>query len=411
VFSTNHKIIGRLYLCIGILIGLIGASISVIIRIELSKIGSFLGSDQIFNVLVRAHAFIIIFFIVIPVIIGGFGNWLLPLILNCNDLALPRLNNIRFWLLVPAARFLLLSSLIGTGAGTGWTIYPPLSSIGHQNYRVDFLIFSLHIAGISSIVGSINFLVTIFLVKNNLLRLEKIPLFIWSVLITVFLLVLSLPVLAGGITMLLTDRNINTRFFDNMSGGSVVLFQHLFWFFGHPEVYILILPGFGIISHSVIISFSKKEIFGNQRIIYAILSIGVMGCVVWAHHMFTVRIDLDRRSYFTSATIIIAIPTGIKVFRWLRSIFGNKFKISVNLLWVIGFIFLFTVGGLTGIVLSNSSIDIILHDTYYVVAHFHYVLSIGAVFSIICGFFLWYPILFGIVQNSFLSISQFILIF
>jgi len=386
---------------------------SVIIRTELSKLDRFLGSEQVFNMIVTSHAFVIIFFIVIPLLIGFFGNYFLPIMLISADLSFPRLNNLRFWLLIPAGVFITLRNIMRTGSGTGWTVYPPLSSLGHQNLRVDLLIFSLHIAGISSILGSINFIVTILNSRVFGLQLEKIRLYIWSVLITVFLLVLSLPVLAGAITILLADRNINTRFFDNFSGGRVILYQHLFWFFGHPEVYILILPAFGIISHNVIIIFSKKELFGNERIIYAIVSIGVIGCIVWAHHIFTVGIDLDTRAYFTSATIVIAIPTGIKVFSWVTRMYSNvNTVISINLIWVLGFITLFTLGGLTGIILSNSSLDILLHDTYFVVAHFHYVLSIGAVFGILNGFILWYNHFISSMSiNTLLLKVQFIILF
>ena len=355
-------------------------------------------NGHLWNVMITYHGVLMMFFVVIPALFGGFGNYFMPLQIGAPDMAFPRMNNLSFWMYV-AGTSLGVASLLSPGgngqigSGVGWVLYPPLSTT-EGGYSMDLAIFAVHLSGVSSILGAINMITTYLNMRTPGMTLHKVPLFAWSIFVTAWLILLALPVLAGAITMLLMDRNFGTTFFQPAGGGDPILYQHILWFFGHPEVYIIIVPAFGIISH-VIATFSRKPIFGYLPMVYAMVAIGALGFVVWAHHMYTVGMSLTQQSYFMLATMVIAVPTGVKIFSWVATMWGGSIEFKTPMLWAFGFLFLFTVGGVTGIVLAQAPIDRAYHDTYYVVAHFHYVMSLGAVFGIFAGIYFYMPKMSG----------------
>ena len=413
--STNHKDIGILYLVVSALAGFIAVSFTIYMRLELMNpgvqymcmegmrltaagIGECTPNGHLWNVLITGHGILMMFFVVIPALFGGFGNYFMPLQIGSPDMAFPRMNNLSFWMYVAGTTLAICSVLSPggndqLGSGVGWILYPPLS-VNEGGMSMDLAIFAVHVSGASSILGAINMITTFLNMRAPGMTLFKVPLFSWSIFVTAWLILLALPVLAGAITMLLTDRNFGTTFFDPAGGGDPILYQHILWFFGHPEVYIIILPGFGIISH-VIATFSRKPVFGYLPMVWALIAIGALGFVVWAHHMYTVGMSLTQQSYFMLATMVIAVPTGIKVFSWIATMWGGSIEFKTPMLWAFGFLFLFTLGGVTGIVLSQAGVDRAYHDTYYVVAHFHYVMSLGAVFAIFAGIYFYFPKMTG----------------
>jgi len=418
--STNHKDIGILYLVTAAALGFVSVAFTMYMRLELMEPGvQYMLLDgepngHLWNVLITGHGILMMFFVVIPALFGGFGNYFMPLMIGAPDMAFPRMNNLSYWLFVAGASLAVLSLLVPggngqLGSGVGWVLYPPLSTT-EAGMSMDLAIFAVHLSGASSILGAINIITTFLNMRAPGMTLHKVPLFPWSIMVTAFMILLALPVLAGAITMLLTDRNFGTTFFDPAGGGDPVLYQHILWFFGHPEVYILIVPGFGIISH-VIATFSRKPIFGYLPMVYAMIAIGVLGFVVWAHHMYTVGMSTTQQSYFMLATMVIAVPTGIKIFSWIATMWGGSVEFKTPMLWAMGFLFLFTVGGVTGVVLSQAAIDRAYHDTYYVVAHFHYVMSLGAIFCIFAGIYYWFTKMTGRAYPEWAGKTHFWLMF